>query len=183
MQEQEKMLNGDWYLGFDEELVSQREQAKDLCFLFNQTRPSDRNKRLQILKQLIGNLGENSWIESDFYCDYGSHITIGNNFYANHHCIILDPAPVTIGNQVLLGPNVGLYTAGHPLDRQARVKGYEYAKPISIGNDVWIGGHVCIMGGVTIGSHVVIGAGSVVTKSIPDNVLAYGNPCKVMKII
>jgi len=131
----------------------------------------------------LGNTSETLLIEQPFYCDYGYNIEIGSNFYANMNCIILDEAKVSFGNNVFIAPGCGFYTAGHPLDVQQRNKGLEYAYPISIGNNVWIGAHVCVLPGVTIGDNTVIGAGSVVTKNIPANVLAAGNPCKVIRVI
>lgn len=131
----------------------------------------------------MGNTSETLLIEQPFYCDYGYNIEIGSNFYANMNCIILDEAKVSFGNNVFIAPGCGFYTAGHPLDVQQRNKGLEYAYPISIGNNVWIGAHVCVLPGVTIGDNTVIGAGSVVTKNIPANVLAAGNPCKVIRVI
>lgn len=124
---------------------------------------------------------ENYWIEQPFWCDYGYNIEIGENFYSNHNLTILDGNKVKFGDNVFIGPNCSFYTAGHPLDTQRRNQGLEYAKPIIIGNNVWLGGNVCVLPGVTIGDNVVIGAGSVVTKDIPSNVVAAGNPCKIIK--
>lgn len=181
MTEKEKMKNGQTYLGTEEELVRERDSAKDLCFEFNNIKPSFRKERQDIINKLFGKVGENAWIESPFNCDYGYNISVGNNFYANHNCIILDPASVTIGNNVLLGPNVGIYTPGHPFNVEERIKGHEYAKPVTIGDNVWIGADVSIIGGVTIGENTVIGAGSVVTKDIPSGVLAVRKSCKSYK--
>ena len=183
MTEKEKMLNSEYHFGYDEQLVKEREEAKDLCFEFNNIKASDREKRLEIVKRLFGSAGKNPWIESPFYCDYGYNISVGDNFYANHNVIILDVNKVTIGNNVLIAPNVGIYTAAHPLDCELRREGIEFAKPITIGNDVWIGGNVVILPGVTIGDNTIIGAGSVVTKDIPANVVAVGNPCRIVKKI
>ena len=153
-----------------------------ILFDFNNLRPKDLDKREEIIKKLFRKTGKDFYIESPFYCDYGFNITIGENFYANHNLVILDGAEVIIGDNVFIAPNVGIYTAGHPIDIEQRNKGIEYAKSIKIGNNVWIGGNVCIMPGVTIGDNVTIGAGAVVTKDIPSNVTAFGNPCKVHKI-
>ena len=147
---------------------------------------SEKPEKSEKQKMLDGELynagGEEFQIESPFFCDYGFNITIGENFYANHNLVILDGAEVTFGDNVFIGPNVGIYTAGHPINVELRNNGIEYAKSIKIGNNVWIGGNVCILPGVTIGDNVTIGAGSVVTKDIPSNVTAFGNPCKVYKI-
>lgn len=183
MTEKEKMINGEYYFSSDEQLSKEREYAKDLCFRFNNLIPSNRTQRLEIIHKLLKKTGQNAWIESSFYCDYGYNISVGNNFYSNHNLVILDCARVEIGENVLIAPNVGIYTAEHALDTKERMQGYEYAKPITIGNNVWIGANACILGGVTIGDNTIIGAGSIVTKDIPSNVLALGNPCKVIKNI
>ena len=176
------MLSGNYYNAGDEELVRERNYARNLTFEFNHTRPNEKEKRQQILKQLLNSKG---WfhIEAPFNCDYGYNIEIGENFYANFGCIILDVNKVKIGNNVLLAPNVQIYTAAHPIDPTERLTGKEYAKPIVIGNNVWVGGGTIICPGVKIGDNVTIGAGSVVTKDIPDNVIAVGNPCRVIKSI
>lgn len=179
----EKMLNGEFYNAWDETLVEDRDRAKSLLFEFNQINPAEREKRLEALKKLIPDLGDNPWIESPFNCDYGTNLTIGDHFYANTNCTILDCAKVTIGNHVLIGPNVGFYTPNHAYDAQERIDGWEKSLPITIGDAVWIGGSVTVLGGVSIGKNSIIGAGSVVTKSIPDNVIAAGNPCRVLREI
>ena len=153
-----------------------------MCFDYNNLRPKELEKKNEILKKLFKKTGEEFYIESPFYCDYGFNITIGENFYANHNLVILDVCEVIFGDNVFIGPNVGIYTAGHPINVELRNKGLEFGKKIKIGNNVWIGGSVCICPGVTIGDNVTIGAGSVVTKNIPSNVTAFGNPCKVHKI-
>lgn len=180
--EKEKMLSGDYYNAGDEELVRERDYARDLIFDFNRTKPSEKDKREKILKQLIIAKGA-FHIEAPFYCDYGYNIEVGENFYANFGCIILDVNKVKIGDNVLLAPNVQIYTATHPIDPVERLTGKEFAKPIIIGNNVWIGGGAIICPGVKIGDNVTIGAGSVVTKDIPHNVIAAGNPCKVIREI
>jgi len=181
--EKEKMLNQEYYICWDEELTEERERAKDLLFEFNKLKPSERKERNQIIKKLFHTVGENAWIESPFNCDYGYNITIGDNFYANTNCTILDCAKVTIGNNVLIGPNVSLYTPNHAIDADERKAGYERSLPITIGDNVWIGGSVTIVPGVTVGDNAIIGAGSVITKDIPANVIAAGVPCKVIRPI
>ena len=166
-----------------EDLINDRARAKDLCFKFNALPPSEREARKNIIKQLFSKTTDEFLIESSFYCDYGYNIEIGNNFYTNHNCVILDCAKVTFGDNVFIGPNCGFYTAIHPIDTEERNSGIESAKPISIGNNVWIGGNVTVLPGVTIGDNTVIGAGSVVTKNIPPNVVAVGNPCRSIKQI
>jgi acetyltransferase-like isoleucine patch superfamily enzyme len=183
MTEKEKLKNGLMYHGFDNELTEERKKAKDMLFDFNNLRPSMKEKCDAIIKELFGHIGDKFWIESPFYCDYGYNISIGNNFYVNHNCVILDCARVTIGDNVLIGPNTGIYTAGHAIDPEQRALGLEYAFPITIGNNVWIGGGCSILAGVTIGDNSVIAAGSVVNKDIPPNVVAAGNPCRVIRKI
>lgn len=183
MSEKNKMLNQEYYLSGDKELAGDRDRAKELLYDFNHTRPSERSKRIDILKQLFHSVGENVWIEPPFFCDYGYNISVGDNFYANMNCTILDCTKVTIGHNVLFGPNVGLYSPNHPIDVEERNAGYERALPIVIGDNVWIGGSVTIIPGVTIGENSIIGAGSVVTKDIPPNVVAAGVPCGVIRPI
>lgn len=178
--EKEKMILGDYYNASDKELVRERDYARNLTFEFNHTRPSEKEKRQQILKQLIKVKGS-FHIEVPFDCDYGYNIEVGKNFYANYGCIILDVNRVIIGDNVLLAPNVQIYTAAHAIDPTERLSGKEYSKPIIIGNNVWVGGGTIICPGVKVGDNVTIGAGSVVTKDIPDNVIAVGNPCRVIK--
>ena len=179
--EKEKMLATELYLAFDTELFEERQLAMDLLYEFNNLHPRKAQERKDLLKKLFGSLGENFWVEQRFHCDYGYNIEVGDNFYANVGCTILDCAPVTIGSNVLLAPGVSLYTAGHPADTGQRVAGLEYAYPISIGNNVWIGGNAIVLPGVSIGDNTIIGAGSVVTKDLPANVIAVGNPCRVIK--
>lgn len=180
--EKEKMLAGELYNAGEEELVKEREYAKSLTFEFNQTSPAEKEKRQEILHKLICAKGL-FHIEAPFNCDYGYNIEVGENFYANYGCIILDVNKVKIGDNALLGPNVQIYTAAHPIDPLERLSGKEYARTITIGNNVWVGGGTIICPGVKIGDNVTIGAGSVVTKDIPDNVVAAGNPCRVIKKI
>lgn len=179
--EKEKMLLGELYDPGDRSLVEERQRAKDACFRYNQIQPSKMKERKGLLKNFFGKTGKMFLIEQPFYCDYGYNIEIGENFYANVNVVILDCAKVTFGDNVFVAPNCGFYTAGHPLDAETRNKGIEYAKPITVGHNVWIGAGCSILPGVTIGDNTVIGAGSVVTKDIPANVLAVGNPCRVIK--
>lgn len=184
MSEKEKMLLGEIYdANYDEELMNERIKAKDLCYEYNHLKPSQTNERTEIMKKILGKTKDNFLIEQSFECDYGYNIEIGENFYSNHNLVILDANKVVFGDNVFIGPNCGFYTAGHPLDAETRNKGLEYAKPIKVGNDVWFGGNVVVLPGVKIGNNVVIGAGSVVTKDIPENSIAVGNPCKVIKNI
>jgi len=181
MNEKEKMLNGGLYNAEIDSLKQDRIKCKTLCQKYNNLPYDKTAKRADLIKEIIGKTGEKYLIEQPFVCDYGYNIELGENFYSNHNLTILDCAKVKFGKNVFIGPNCGFYTAEHPLDAQTRVQGLEYAKPITIGDNVWIGGGVTIISGVTIGSNTVIGAGSVVTKNIPDNVVAAGNPCKVIK--
>lgn len=182
--EKEKMLAGMLYdADHDEELVQDRIRAKDLCYDFNQLRPSQLEEQKKIMKKLLGKTEETFQIIQPFWCDYGYNIEIGKNFFANHNLVILDCTKVKFGDNVMIAPNCGFYTAGHPLDAERRNQGLEYAYPITVGNDVWIGAGVHVMPGVTIGNNVVIGGGSVVVKDIPDNVIAVGNPAKVIKTL
>lgn len=183
MTEKDKMISGELYDATDPELGKDRERVKELCFDYNMLRPSDTEKQRKLLHEIIGKMGENITILPSFWCDYGYNIEIGNNFFSNHNLTILDCAKVTFGDNVFIGPNSGFYTAGHPFDPEIRRVGIEYAKPITVGNDVWIGAGVHVMPGVSIGNNVVIGAGSVVTKDIEDDSVALGNPCKVVKKI
>lgn len=184
MNEKEKMLNGQMYnAGNSGELFSERIECKKRCQAYNNLPIENLEERKALLKKLLGSVQENYHIEPSFYCDYGYNISLGENFYSNHNLVILDPAKVTFGDNVFIGPNCGFYTAAHPLDTETRNKGLEWAYPITVGNNVWFGGNVAVMPGVTIGDNVVIGAGSVVTKDIPSNVVAVGNPCKVLKNI
>ena len=178
----ERMIRGMTYRG-DEELWEDMRRIRRLLRTYNNTGEDEFEYRTQLLKEMLGSIGEHIYIEPNFRCDYGSQITIGNHFYANFDCVILDVCPVTIGNHVLLGPQVGIYTPSHPIDAGVRADMLEYGSPVTIGDDVWIGGHAVINGGVEIGSGSIIGSGSVVTKSIPAGVIAVGNPCRVIREI
>ncbi|MBM7834768.1 sugar O-acetyltransferase [Clostridium sardiniense] len=183
MTEKEKMLSGNLYMANDEELRRDNKKSRMLTRLFNNSTEEQIPYRKELLKELFEKTGENLYIEPPFRCDYGCHISVGNNFYANYDCIIVDVCKVEIGENVLFGPRVGIYTAGHPIDAEIRDTGLEFGKPVKIGNSVWVGGSTVINPGVTIGNNVVIGSGSVVTKDIPDNVVAVGNPCRVLRTI
>ena len=182
MTEKTKMLKGEIYnANYDKELISERTKVKDKCFLYNSILPSNTDDRKKLMREILGKTKVNFTIEQPFMCDYGYNIEIGENFYSNHNLIILDGNKVVFGDNVFIGPDCGFYTAVHPLDAEKRNEGLEYAKPITVGNNVWFGGKVCVLPGVTIGDNVVIGAGSVVNKDIPSNVVAAGNPCKIIK--
>ena len=181
MTEKEKMLNGELYNAEDKNLKDERIKCKLLCQKYNSLAYDKFEERKSLIKQILGKVGNKYFIEQPFICDYGYNIGIGENFYSNHNLTILDCAKVTFGENVFLGPNCSFYTAEHPLDVETRNKGFEYAKPIKIGNNVWIGGSVTILSGVTIGNNVVIGAGSVVTKDIHDNCVIAGVPAKVIR--
>lgn len=184
MTEKEKMLAGMLYdANYDNNLINERTKCKDLCHKYNNTAPSKIKRQQEIIKTLFGKSKGAFTITAPFWCDYGYNIEIGENFYTNHNCVILDAAKVTFGDNVFVAPNCGFYTAGHPLDTKKRNKGLEYAYPITVGNNVWIGGGTQIMPGVTIGDNSVIGAGSIVTKDIPSDVIAVGNPCRVLRKI
>lgn len=183
MKEKERMLSGKLYIAKDEELLKENLEARILTRKFNDSKPEEFNLRSKILAQLLEKTGDNYYIEPPFRCEYGRNITVGNNFYANFDCLFLDVNKIIIGNNVMLGPRVCLYTAGHPIDAEIRNSQLEYGKPIIIGNDVWIGGSVIINPGITIGNNVVIGSGSVVTKDIPSGVIAAGNPCRILRKI
>jgi maltose O-acetyltransferase len=178
--ELEKMLAGDLYDASDKQLMDMRVKARGWMQRYNQT-GYDKQAREKLLQEIFGKLGKNPDIQTPFFCDYGCHIEVGDNFYANFNCVFLDCSYIKMGNNVFLGPNVQLYGAYHPVIASERIKGPEYASPIIIGNNAWIGGSSIIMHGVTIGENTTIGAGSVVTKDIPANVLAVGNPCRVIR--
>ncbi len=183
MTEKEKMIAGDLYAPSDLQLVEDRRQARIVFGKYNTTHPDEVEQRKELLQELFGQKSENLYIEPPFYCDYGYNLQLGKNVYMNFNCCILDVSIVKIGDNTMFGPNVQIYTATHPLEYKARNSGVEYAKPIIIGNNVWVGGNATICPGVTIGNNVVIGAGSVVTKSFPDDVFIAGNPARVIKTI
>jgi maltose O-acetyltransferase len=181
--EKEKMLAGEMYNPADPELVKDRENARRLVRIFNQTLENESNKRIKLLKELLGSTGENVYMEPSIRFDYGYNTYVGENFFANFDCTILDVCEVRFGDNCLLAPGVQIYTATHPLHPTERNSGKEYAKPITIGNNVWIGGSAIINPGVTIGNNVVIASGAVVTKDVPDNFVVGGNPARVIKQI
>jgi maltose O-acetyltransferase len=180
--EREKMLRGELYDPLDPELVQARSRARDLCQALNATREGQEEERRGILRQLFGRGGDTVWMQPPFYCDYGTNIELGGRVFFNFNCVVLDVARVTVGDYTLFGPAVQIYTATHPLDAELRRR-QEFARPIDIGSDVWIGGGAILCPGVRIGSRSVIGAGSVVTRDIPDGVFAAGNPCRVVRSI
>ena len=179
--EKEKMLAGELYNALDKELSNDRLQARLLIKRLNDSREDEVAERQDILKHLIPHSGVDLWLQPPFYCDYGTNIKIGDKVFFNFNCVILDVAEVTIGSRSLFGPNVQIYTATHPINHIERASGLEYAKPIVIGSDVWVGGSTVICPGVNIGDRSIIGAGSVVTKDIPADVVAAGNPCRVIR--
>ncbi|CUN91729.1 sugar O-acetyltransferase [Clostridium disporicum] len=183
MNQKERMLAGLPYKAWLDGLKEERMENKLKIHDYNLTRPDNKKKMKEMIKNILGKTGEEVFIEQPFRCDYGKNIEVGNNFFANYNCVILDVAKVTIGENVMFAPNVSIYTAGHPIHPESRNSGYEYGIPVTIGDNVWVGGNVIITPGVTIGNNVVIGAGSVVTKDIPDNVIAVGNPCIVIREI
>ncbi len=180
MTEKQKMISGQSYYPWDETLIEDRNKAKDLCFDFNQIKPSQTKDRQALIKTLFSE-SVNPHIESPFYCDYGYNIRTGKNFYANHGCTILDAAPVTFGDNVMLAPGVLISTATHPLDPAQRASGEEFAHSITIGNDVWVGMGAKILPGVSIGDNVVVAAGALVNKDVPDNSVVAGVPAKVIR--
>ena len=179
--ERDKMLAGELYDPLDPELVAARDRARDLCQALNATREAQQEERRRILKELFG-AGESVWMQPPFFCDYGSNILLGERVFFNFNCVVLDVCQVTIGDFTLFGPAVQIYTATHPMNAELRRK-QEFGKPIEIGSDVWVGGGAIICPGVRIGSRSVIGAGSVVTRDIPEGVFAAGNPCRVIREI
>lgn len=176
-----QMISGEIYDATHPELIRLLNETKDKLQIYNRIQPTNLAERERMLKKILGKSGIKPFINQPFYCDYGLNISVGDRFFANFHFTVLDEAPVTIGNDAFIGPNVSIYTACHPTDPIARRTRQEWALPVSIGNDVWIGGSVTILPGVTIGDNCTIGAGSVVVSDIPANSIAVGNPCRVIK--
>jgi maltose O-acetyltransferase len=183
MTERDKMIAGEVYNPFDAELINLRTEARKKTEAYNRTSIDEYELRKKILNELFGRAGNNIYIEPMFNCDYGFNIYVGENFYANYNCVILDVAEVIIGDNCLIAPQVGIYTATHPINPNERNSGKEYGKKIIIGNNCWIGGNAVINPGVTLGDNVVVASGAVVTKNFGDNVMVGGNPAKVIKII
>ncbi|MEH7441183.1 sugar O-acetyltransferase [Bacillus sp. JJ1122] len=181
--EKQKMLDGELYNAGDSELVKERENARRLTRLYNQTTETEFEKRTHILKELFGSKGDQFYIEPTFRCDYGYNIHIGENFYANFDCVILDVCEVKIGKNCFMAPGVHIYTAGHPVNPYERIAGPEFGKPVVIGDNCWIGGRAVINPGVKIGNNVVVASGAVVTKDVPDHVVVGGNPARIIKKI
>ena len=183
MNQKERMLSELPYKAWEDGLKEERIANKLRLQKYNNLPADDFKRKDELIRQILGKCGEDVWIESPFFCDYGYNIEVGENFYTNFNCVILDVGKVIIGDNVMLAPNVAIYTAGHPIHPDSRNSGYEYGIEIIIGNNVWIGGNSVVNPGITIGDNAVIGAGSVVTKDIPANVIAVGNPCKVIREI
>jgi maltose O-acetyltransferase len=180
--EREKMLAGELYDPFDPELSTARDRSRDLCQSLNATREAQTDERRQILQELFGSGGDTVWMQPPFFCDYGSNIELGERVFFNFNCIVLDVCPIRIGSFTLFGPAVQIYTPMHPFNAALR-RQQEFGKPVEIGSDVWVGGGAIILPGVRIGSRAVIGAGSVVTRDVPDGMFAAGNPCRVIREI
>ena len=177
------MLAGEWYQAGDAELVNERLQARKLVKELNDSSPEATDFRSELIRKLVGSCGKNFWIEPPFYCDYGTNIHVGDDVFFNFNCVILDVTKVTLGDRVFVAPNVQFYAATHPVEAKPRGEFWEFGKAITIGNDVWIGGSSVICLGVTIGDRVVIGAGSIVTKSFPADVVIAGNPAKIIRYL
>jgi maltose O-acetyltransferase len=180
--ERDKMIAGELYDPIDADLVALRIKARDLCLRLNQSREADAELRRDMLRELLGSGAESAWIQPPFYCDYGFNIHLGERVFFNFNCVVLDVCPVSIGDYSMFGPAVQILTPLHPMNAELRRR-QEFGSPITIGSDVWVGGGALILPGVSIGSRTVIGAGSVVTRDIPENVFAAGNPCRVIKEI
>ncbi len=180
--ETEKMLKGELYDPGDQTLVRARNKARDLCQAMNATREMERLERRRLLTELLGQGADTAWIQPPFYCDYGRNLYLGKHCYFNFNCVVLDVCDVRVGDHTLFGPAVQIYTAMHPMDAEAR-RHKEFGQPVTIGSDVWVGGGAIICPGVTIGDRTVIGAGSVVTRDLPSDVFAAGNPCRVIRSI
>ena len=183
MNQKERMLAGLPYKAWLDGLAEERLENKKRIYKYNNLPPEAEKEQDALIKEILGKTGENVHIEAPFHCDYGYNIEVGENFFANYNLTVLDVGKVRIGKNAQIAPNVSIYTAGHPIHPDSRNSGYEYGIEVTIGDNVWIGGNVCIMPGVTVGDNVVIGAGSVVTKDIPDSVIAVGNPCRVVRAI
>lgn len=183
MTEREKMIAGLPYSVLDEELIRLHRACVDACVLCDAILPSKLEERREKLKRILGRTGENFLIEPGFRCDYGFNIELGENFFANYDLVVLDCAPVRFGRNCFLGPQCGIYTAVHPLDARERAAGVEWARPVTVGDNVWMGGHVTVLPGVSIGDGTVIGAGSVVTHDVPAGVVAAGNPCRIIRAV
>ena len=183
MDQKERMLANLPYKAWLDGLAEERLENKKKIFKYNNLEPGKLEEKDKLIKDILGKTGEYINIEPPFFCDYGYNIEVGENFFANYNFTVLDVGKVRIGTNVQIAPNVSIYTAGHPIHPESRDSGYEYGIDITIGNSVWIGGNTCIMPGVTIGNNVVIGAGSVVTKDLPDDVIAVGNPCRIVRKI
>jgi maltose O-acetyltransferase len=181
MTEKDKMLGGELYDPLDPQLSAERRRARLLFKALNDTRDDQQEERARLIKELIPASGHDIWIEPPFYCDYGSHITLGDQVFFNFNCVILDVAPVRIGSRVLIGPAVQIYAATHPQSAAERRTGQEYGQTVEVGDEVWIGGGAILCPGVRIGGRAVIGAGSVVTRDIPEGVFAAGNPCRIVR--
>ena len=183
MNQKERMLNELPYQAWKDGLSEERKENKRKVYRYNKLSLDEEKEQDRLIREIVGKCGETIWVEQPFHCDYGYNIEVGNNFYSNYNLTILDVGKVIIGENVMIAPNVSLYTAGHPLHPDARNSGYEYGIGITIGDNVWIGGNTVVNPGVHFGNNVVIGSGSVVTKDIPDNALAAGNPCKVIRFL
>ena len=183
MNQKERMLAGLPYKAWEDGLAEERLECRRKVYRFNTLSPDDVQEAEKLLREIFGKTGKNIGVEPPIHFDYGKNTEVGENFFANFNTVILDVAKVTIGNNVMFAPNVSIYTAGHPVHPDSRNSGYEYGIPVTIGDNVWIGGSSTVLPGVTIGNNVVIGAGSVVTKDVPDNVIAAGNPCRVIRTI
>ena len=180
--EKQKMIAGEYYRPADETLRSDRLRARQLIHRYNLTAPDEKNERQAVLHDLLGQ-SEGAYIEPSFRCDYGYNIYLGKDFYANFECVMLDVCPIHIGDNCMLAPGVHIYTATHPLDATERNSGLEFGKPVTIGNNVWIGGRAVINPGVTLGDNVVVASGAVVTKSVPANTVVGGNPARIIKTL
>ncbi len=181
--ELEKMRAGELAWNSDAEVGAAKSRARAICGRYNLTTEDQPEERLRILKELFGSCEDDIFIKPPLYCDYGFNLHVGKNFFANFACVFLDAAPITVGDNCLIGPECGLYTVNHPMDAKTRVANYVYGRPITIGDNVWIGGHSVILSGVTIGDNAVIGAGSVVTKDVPANAVAAGNPARILRYL